>query len=269
MITANWHTHTSRCGHARGSDEDYVLEAIRAGVRRLGFSDHAPYKDPDPRMRMDYIEYEDYKNSVLALKEKYKDQIEIYLGMEVEYYPDQWDDLSRYRNELDYCILGQHRLSYSGKSIYRAQSEDDFRDYVDALESACRRGLCDYIAHPDVIMFAYPRIDGTVREAAKRIAGISRKYRMPVELNCGSGVIYGKRLFDDSYRYGYPVRVFFEEFAAADCPVIIGLDIHDPKNFRTDIYLERALSVIEGLGCRIVQDYDLPAAAKERKKNFR
>ena len=27
----NYHTHTSRCFHARGTDEEYVLAAIEAG----------------------------------------------------------------------------------------------------------------------------------------------------------------------------------------------------------------------------------------------
>lgn len=269
MLKNNWHTHTARCGHARGSDEEYVLEAIKAGVKKLGFSDHASYHDPDDGLRMNYDDYTEYKNSVLSLREKYKDQIDIYLGMEVEYYPDQWTDLTKYRNETDYCILGQHKLSYNGKSAFRRLDEPDLKAYTDAIEAACSRGLCDYIAHPDVIMFSYPKTDRTVIETARRIADISVRYQMPVELNCGSGVIYGKRLYQDCERYGYPVRQFFKEFAERNCPVIIGLDIHDPKNFRTDIYINRALGVIEGLGCNIIDDYDLVSAAKERKKSFR
>ncbi len=42
MFTYNYHTHTSRCGHAGGSDEEYVQAAIKAGYQILGFSDHAP-----------------------------------------------------------------------------------------------------------------------------------------------------------------------------------------------------------------------------------
>ena len=40
---ANYHTHTSRCGHAGGTDEEYVLAAIEAGWQVLGFSDHMPW----------------------------------------------------------------------------------------------------------------------------------------------------------------------------------------------------------------------------------
>lgn len=44
-ITNNYHTHTSRCGHAVGEDEEYVINAIKSGIKVLGFSDHVPFLD--------------------------------------------------------------------------------------------------------------------------------------------------------------------------------------------------------------------------------
>lgn len=43
MMKANYHTHTARCGHAEGTDEEYVLAAIERGFDELGFSDHVPW----------------------------------------------------------------------------------------------------------------------------------------------------------------------------------------------------------------------------------
>ena len=43
-MKTNYHTHTTRCMHATGDDEDYVLSAIKGGYRILGFSDHTPWK---------------------------------------------------------------------------------------------------------------------------------------------------------------------------------------------------------------------------------
>ena len=67
MLKSNWHTHTYRCGHAIGTEEEYVLAAIKAGVKRLGFSDHCPfpgiYQD---RARMDYEEFEDVLRRALG-----------------------------------------------------------------------------------------------------------------------------------------------------------------------------------------------------------
>lgn len=38
----NYHTHTYRCGHGFGSEEDMVLNTIKTGVNELGFSEHVP-----------------------------------------------------------------------------------------------------------------------------------------------------------------------------------------------------------------------------------
>ena len=67
-----YHTHTSRCGHAYGSDEDYVLKAIELGYKELGFSDHIMIPGiAQPGIRGDFSLLEDYIKSVLYLKEKY------------------------------------------------------------------------------------------------------------------------------------------------------------------------------------------------------
>ena len=91
-MKANYHTHTARCGHATGTDEDYVLAAIEQGFDELGFSDHVPwpyqdgYTHPSVRMRVDQMP--GYLNSVRALAAQYKDKIHILTGFECEYFPD-------------------------------------------------------------------------------------------------------------------------------------------------------------------------------------
>lgn len=271
MIKKNYHTHTKRCGHAVGQDEEYVINAILAGMTDLGFSDHCPYIIRNPHTRMSMEQKSEYIQSILYLKEKYKEKIIISVGMEVEYFTTEWDTLKEHRRDTDYCILGQHDLSYFGKSSYDFDRPEELAAYTDCLYEACRHGLCDYIAHPDLPMWNYPREDEAVRTAAKTIAKISKEYNMPLELNCGSGVFYGKKQYEDKERYAYPTRVFFEEFAKEKCPMIIGLDVHDPKLFLTNEYLKRALSVVEGLDIQFLNDdptFDLIEEAKKRKKLF-
>ena len=66
----NYHTHTKRCFHAGGEDEEYVEKAIENGVKTLGFSDHAPYLFPDTNyyssFRMKTEQIFEYAESVLA-----------------------------------------------------------------------------------------------------------------------------------------------------------------------------------------------------------
>ncbi|UTY40530.1 hypothetical protein NMU03_07080 [Allocoprobacillus halotolerans] len=42
------------------------------------------------------------------MKEKYKDQIEVLVGFEIEYYEDQKDYLLKMKECCNYMIIGQH-----------------------------------------------------------------------------------------------------------------------------------------------------------------
>ena len=75
--------------NAGGEDEEYVLKAIEAGYEVIGFSDHCawPYEDFVSPIRMKEEKIEEYAESIKKLREKYKDRIEILIGLETEYYP--------------------------------------------------------------------------------------------------------------------------------------------------------------------------------------
>ena len=112
-MIANYHTHTPRCRHASGAEEEYVRTAIAADMKILGFSDHTPYWFPGEyysHMRMYPDQLQDYCDTVRDLQKRYADQLQIHLGLEVEYYPALFADLmSRIRDYgIEYMILGQH-----------------------------------------------------------------------------------------------------------------------------------------------------------------
>lgn len=267
-MKANWNTHTFRCGHASGTDEDYVKAAIRAGIEVLGFSDNAPFRESFPEERMDYSQLEDYRRSILGLKKKYKDEIEIHLGIEVDHYDNQVEDMIRYRKEMEYVILGQHQIEYKGMSSYQIFDENGLGYYIDHIEYACSHGLCDCIAHPDVFLWAYPKLDGSARQACARIAEIAAEYNVPLELNCG-GIRFGKMEYSDGMRYPYPVRMFFHEAAKRKCIVIPGVDAHDPSDLENEAEMNQALSTVQGLKLNIIDGYNLIAEANRRKKQMR
>ena len=82
LITENYHTHTYRCRHAGGTDRDYVEAAIAAGLTTLGFSDHSPMvftTDHKSSFRMSLEETPGYFESLLQLREEYKDRILAFL----------------------------------------------------------------------------------------------------------------------------------------------------------------------------------------------
>lgn len=84
-MIANYHTHTPRCNHAQGSEQEYVDSALSAGLKILGFSDHTPYFFPGDyysTFRMRPEELPGYVAAVNGLRERYAGQLDIHVGVE-------------------------------------------------------------------------------------------------------------------------------------------------------------------------------------------
>ena len=74
-MIANYHTHTPRCNHAQGSEQEYVDAALSAGLKILGFSDHTPYFFPGDyysTFRMHPEELPGYVSTVNAMQTGWK-----------------------------------------------------------------------------------------------------------------------------------------------------------------------------------------------------
>lgn len=149
-----FHVHTWRCGHAEKiSDEAYILRAIDMGADRITFTDHAPFPG-NPfgnRMRMDQLE--EYITALQLLKEKYKRNIDIQIGLEVEFLPSYYsyiEELSG-NDEIEFLLLGQHFCEIE-KGVWSFQMENKSNEWRYLLETemeAMTTGLFDAVAHPD------------------------------------------------------------------------------------------------------------------------
>lgn len=161
---ANYHTHTWRCHHASGTEKEYVETAVKGGLKILGFSDHTPYPFPkgvDTHAKMGMDELEGYVDTVLGLRDEYKDDIEIHLGLEVEYLPPYFDELVRFAEQfpIEYFIMGQHYLNvepdihFVGSPFGDGMEEAHLKKYVDLCIEGLKTGKFTYLAHPDLFNF--------------------------------------------------------------------------------------------------------------------
>ena len=179
----NLHSHTTRCGHANGADEEYVLAAIKAGFQEMGFSDHIFLPGlTQPRMRGNYELLDDYLGSVTSLQKKYQNQIKIYKAFEAEWYGPRFED---YYKELlskgivDYLILGQHCF-FDKQFIFYGRYENRSLGtylYLNDLLKGMESGLFLYVCHPDLFMAWHGIFDTQAYEAAKAIANLDARSR--------------------------------------------------------------------------------------------
>lgn len=160
-MLANYHTHTKRCFHAIGSDREYIENAIKSGMKVLGFSDHCPWIFTDDYVsgiRMNTNMVDDYFKSLTALKQEYTKDITIYIGFETEYVPELIDAQDKFLDDypVDYMIIGQHSIAPENISKYTGSPTRDeyiLKKYVDLIIEGMESGRYKYVAHPDLCHF--------------------------------------------------------------------------------------------------------------------
>lgn len=232
MQKFNYHTHTYRCGHAQKgiTDEEIVKEFIKKGFNTIAFTDHCPQKekiDKRKEMRMEYSEKEEYLNSIITLKEKYKDTIKIETGFEVEYLPGQEENLFNLKKETDKLILGQHFI-YDDNNELKIFRHDEFTDenlirYAEYVETAIKKGIPDIIAHPDLYMLVRDVFGEVESKVAKIICKVAEKNNIPLEINLTEANLY---LIGRKNKIDYPCKEFWEVASQYNVKVLYGVDAH-------------------------------------------
>ncbi len=251
----NLHTHTKRCHHATGTDEDYVQRAIANGYELIGFSDHAPYIFPKrykSSFRMNLSQTKNYVDSINALKNKYSSEIEIKLGFELEYYPQLFEKEIEYLKsfDYDYLILGQHFIDneFENYSKYAASKTDStavFDKYVSQLLLGVETGMFTYVAHPDLINFTGDR--EIYLNKMEYMLNKLKESDTPIEFNF-LGFIDKRH---------YPNDDFWKIAAEKKNRVIIGLDAHEPTMFDRTAQYNDAKLYLKNLGITPLEKIEL------------
>ena len=252
-MKANYHTHTWRCNHAKGSEREYVEAAIERGIEILGFSDHTPYPFPWYhlswfRMRNDQLP--GYVETVQLLRNEYLDKIRIHVGLEAEYYPAYFPELRAMLRDsgVEYLLLGQHYLDNEIGAHYSGSATGDpelLKRYCSQTMEAMQTGLFSYFAHPDLICFTGD--DRIYDEQVRQLCREAKSCDIPLEMNL-LGAERGKH---------YPNRKFWEIAAEEGCSVILGCDTHDPEALRYRVSEQKALELIDELGMRQIRELQL------------
>ena len=248
----NLHTHTFRCNHAVGEDREYVENAIKAGMKVLGFSDHCPQffpvKDYYSNFRMFPETAFEYAESVRALQREYSGDIKILLGFETEYYPETYNEFISFIRPLglDYMILGQHFVGneYDEGSYYAAGTSRGrafLSQYVKQVKEGLEKNVFTYIAHPDIVMY-----NGSRRfyiDKMTELCECAKEKDVPLEFN----------LLGYMNKRGYPNIEFWKIAVAVGNKVVLGYDAHDPSVLLRDDLADNCLAMMEKLNLKPIE----------------
>ena len=236
MIRTNFHTHTVFCD-GKDTPEQMVLAAIDKGFTALGFSGHA-YFVLDAAITMTPEQQKPYCAEILRLREKYKDKIEIYLGIE----QDSWSPPLAYK--YDYVIASVHNVlqdgvycpvDYSAELMLKnleLHFHGDHERFAEAYFAEAVRLFekipeGDVIGHIDLItkydeklgIRRTPRYFEMAQTAIERLS----KYGKPFEINTGA---IGRGLRTTPY----PSPTLLSMIRKAGCGIVINSDCHS-KDF--------------------------------------
>ena len=236
MHKQNLHTHSTFCD-GKNTPEEMVQEAIARGFDSLGFSMHS-YMSCSQLEGVTLEKLEVYKKEIVRLKEAYRDRLEIFLGIEYDYYSDCSHD------EYDYSIISVHYLkTHEGIQCFdmdltRVQDyikryfDDDAmkfaKAYYSLLAQAPKLGKFDIVGHFDLIT--------KNNEVGKFLDTGSKEY-----LSCALETVHalaGKVPFFEvntgavarGYRTSpYPQMEILKELKAAGFGAVISSDCHNKK----------------------------------------
>lgn len=197
MIKSNFHTHTVFCD-GKDTPEEMVLSAIEKGFDILGFSGHS-YLYCDREVTMNSETEPEYRREVTLLKEKYKDKIKIFCGIEQDYY-------SHKPHGYDYIIGSVHNVLKNGKHLsvdhsaeilqknvseYYGGDFDAFaEDYFRIVADVVNKTDCDIIGHFDLISKYSEKLGFSQSErflaAAENAVKALIPFGRPFEINTGA-----------------------------------------------------------------------------------
>jgi histidinol-phosphatase (PHP family) len=244
-MKANYHSHTFYCD---GSEhpEKYIKEAIRKKLFAYGYSSHAPVNfKTDWNIKKE--DFHKYISDVKEIKRKYANDIEVYLGLEIDYIPDIAGK-DKYLNasaDLDYFIGSVHFVDSftdgtpwnidTSKTLFdkglKEIFSNDFRKAVEKFYAITREMIekdnPTIVGHLDKIkMFASKGRDFHENEswyihAVYDTLRVIKKWGPLVEINT-RGI----------YRYQqtdlYPSTWIIEMMKEMNIPMVLNSDAHRP-----------------------------------------
>ncbi len=248
----SYHNHTYRCNHASGSEKEFIEKAIAAGIKTLGFSDHAPMPFDNgyySHFRMKLDETEGYIKTLESLRDEYKNDIKIRIGFEAEYYPDVFPRMIEFLSDYpyEYLLLGQHALGneqHDHYCVHKSNDKTHLSRYVDQVIEGLSTGQFLYLAHPDLLNFVGD--DDFYRAEMRRLCRSAKENDIPLEINV-LGMREGRN---------YPNFEFWKIAAEQGCTAILGQDAHHVSDVTAPETEQRAVGLTRKVGINIIQSLE-------------
>ncbi|NLK21649.1 MAG: histidinol-phosphatase HisJ family protein [Epulopiscium sp.] len=138
MFYADYHVHTSFSSDCHEEMENQIKKGIDSGLKEIALTDHVDFDYPDTEFPF-MIDYDEYMKAFSFLKDKYKNKINLILGVELGFQPHIIKDLEEFINRypFDFVICSMHvcdRLDlYNGDFFKGKEQKNAYLRYFECV----------------------------------------------------------------------------------------------------------------------------------------
>ncbi len=269
MSFTNFHMHSHYCD-GEGSLDSYVKKAIDKGMYAIGFSSHAPVPF-STNWHMDKEALSEYKKEIENLKIKYRTEINIYSGLEVDYIPGTIGPKNFREQQLDIIIGSIHYVGQfkNGNNCCIDNTNEEFKKglktlfdndikklvgkYYASMTSMIKSEAPDIIGHFDLIKKLnhdnryFNEKDSWYQKMTTSVLKAITLSKCIVEINTRG---YYKGITRDFY----PSRLILENCFNLNIPVTISSDAHHPDDIENSF--GKAASLLLNIGYKKISIFN-------------
>lgn len=248
MQYANIHTHTT-FSDGKNTPEEMIRKAIELDFTSIGISDHSETAF-DSHYCMATRDYDVYRRTVNALKEKYGDRIDVLCGIERDSYsPDSCEG-------FDYVIGSVHYILYQGEHLpidaslakqieaierhFGGDKLEYARRYYDILTENALRGGFEILGHFDLLNKFGLYDDCSPEYQAIALSSLDAVLsEVPyIEMNTGA--------VSRGYKAVYPADLFLRRICEKGGRIVLNGDSHSAEAL--DCHFDASVAALKEIG---------------------
>ena len=256
---SNFHTHNHYCD-GKGALKDYLQEAVKSGVRNIGFSSHAPVPFPC-KWCIEHEALPRYLEEIESLKPLFP-ELQIYKGLEIDFIPEIIAPVN-FKAHLD-CTIGSIHF-VDGFEATRWEIDNTLEVFRAGLSKIFQGDIRKAITHyytltRQMINTAPPDILGhldkiKVNAQHNSFEESEEWYRDEIDKTLKSIAatdiiveVNTRGLYKGKSTTPYPSPWILERIRESNIPVILNSDAHHPQDLTREF--EPTLSLLKDIGFR-------------------
>lgn len=257
MIRKDYHIHTSYSDDCSIPMEKMINSAIDKGLVQIALTDHVDF-DSSYSLSVEPVDYDKYTQEFSYLKDKYKDKIDLLLGVEIGLSHASQSEISGFLSSrpFDFVIGSIHSVDGSdvyldSNSLGKSQRQT-YTDYFECvLKCSAMMDCYDVFGHLDYInrygsfkdrILSYRDYSDIIDEILKTVIDKGKGF----EINTSG------------YRYGlgqlHPQVDIIKRYKELGGEILtIGSDSHKPQDIASEF--DRVHAVLQSIGIRYLAEF--------------